>query len=161
MISLQQNVVLMQRGARRNMNATTSRGQTYLIGFQNWQLASHVRRNLHPNNDITLERKYYFDVSKDVKVAMLDMNLPIMNVSDKIIIDVDASLHIPKVDFDTYDNINTEMITATDFLMMPFKDGMGIVLPFQIQYEDQHKFVLSSYVIDCTQNNVYGWMDIE
>ena len=150
MISLQQKVVLMRRAAHKNMTARTTNGSTYLIGIQNWPLASHVRRNLHPDNDIVLERKNHFDVAKDVKVAMLGMNLPIIDVADNIIIDVEANLHIPKVNYDTYDDIVTESIAATDFFMMPFTDGISIVLPFQIQYEDENKFVLSSYVIDCT-----------
>ena len=120
----------------------------FMIGFQDGKLASHVRRQLHPTKPPTLKRQYQINVATEVKAAMLEMNLPIFDVSDKIMIDVAASLCLPKAAIDTYDDFEQDMIETADFLMLPFTGDVGIVIPMGLEYEDRDEFVLSSYVIE-------------
>jgi hypothetical protein len=122
--------------------------ERFMIGFQDGKLASHVRRNLHLTKPPTLKRQYQINVATEVKAAMLEMNLPIFDVSDKIMIDVAASLCLPKADVDTYDEFEQETLDTADFLMLPFVGDVGIVIPIGLEYEDCNKFVLSSYVIE-------------
>ena len=142
MLAFQQRVTVI-----RPLYVQTAQ-ERFMIGFQDTKLASHVRRNLHLTKPPTLKRQYQINVATEVKAAMLEMNLPIFDVSDKIMIDVAASLCIPKADVDTYDEFEQETLDTADFLMLPFASDVGIVIPMDLQYENRDEFVLSSYVIE-------------
>ena len=142
MLAFQQRVTVI-----RPLYVQTTQ-ERFMIGFQDGKLASHVRRNLHLTKPPTLKRQYQINVATEVKAAMLEMNLPIFDVSDKIMIDVAASLCLPKADVDTYDEFEQETLDTADFLMLPFAGDVGIVIPMGLEYEDRDEFVLSSYVIE-------------
>lgn len=122
--------------------------RSYVIGFKKHRHADLVRRNAPYSPLILLERKEVDDVSKQVNEGILPYGLEVMDLT----IDTAAKLTITKdelkpsdVDLDHFQLIvkPNEM-----FMGLPFDQGIGIIMPYELLYDTPHEYVFLSQVID-------------
>jgi hypothetical protein len=79
---------------------------------------------------------------------MLELNMPIINVSDDISMDTEAQVVFPK----RHDNTDTEYIIYDidfyTFMYIPYKNDLGVILPYKKLHEDNNTLVYQANVID-------------
>lgn len=71
--------------------------KNYVIGFQNHQDAYTIQKSLPKNPNITATRKHYVDIAHEVKLALMTLNIPIIDTADEITIDPDAKIEFPRI----------------------------------------------------------------
>ena len=149
---------MIEQGRRsmslRDMN------KTYVIGFQHIDIAKRVASNVSPNvaNLLRIKRSMAENVALDVKRTMMEMQMPLTPVANDITIDVAASLYIPKSVL--YSGYNISDVTPTekdavvhevdynDFMMMPFQNNVGIIMPYDIVQDSVSEYEFLCNVVD-------------
>jgi hypothetical protein len=110
-----------------------------------------VKFKIHPEpyDKIYLERHNIEEITDDVNSGLDKMNCDVQRVRD-LTIDVGAKLTIPKISngmLYTHD-FEIEDVDFGDFIMYPLNNCLGVVLPQELYFEDEDKFIFSSQVID-------------
>ena len=108
----------------------------YVIGYKNVIVARKVHYFMHPDCDFNLMR---------------DKN-PVRN---PLTLDIRATLSIPKCEGSIMDPMNDgafhiHVVRDDVFLSYPMT-GLGIIMPYDLQDENDKEFVFTSYVIDPTK----------
>lgn len=127
------------------------RTQPYLIGFHKRAHAYLVRDHVQQDPSISLIRHVIEDVTDDVIQGLKAQGLErsfyeqLCDVS----IDLEASLIIPKKNTSQVSPIlEISEIFNDEFMMLPFTKGIGIAMPFDLEKEDDDKFVFIARVVD-------------
>lgn len=105
----------------------------YLIGFPDKKYANLVSRNID------------YQSLKNVKIIKNSVLYTYKN--DKIKMDFNTNLHIPKVKDVYKNNIYTESIPFEDFMSFPISLNNGICLPHYIIEESNDEFIFNSQII--------------
>lgn len=129
---------------------------SYVVGFKNPLLARKVHYTLHPEADkrIRLERSVTFDVTDDVTDGL--GSLGINYVGQKVTIDTQALLHLPKHGaggvLDPMNDVgfHLDIVEACNFYMYPFERNLGVIMPYELLEESADELVMWSHVIDPT-----------
>ena len=116
----------------------------YVIGFKNVLTARKVQYSLHPEPKMMLLRDTVISLKNDLEKQGYDMNLNV---------DVRATLFIPKCQGTALHPLNDahyhcHSYTFSEFLSLPLKNNLGIVMPYTLEEEDDHEFMFRSCVID-------------
>lgn len=148
-MNIQHNVTLINV-KNRNTLSLKHASKLYIIGFPERAMAKQIMSTIDPFKPMSLHRRYAMDVALDVKKSLLQMNIPIANVADTITIDVDASVTIPKKE---YNSDETEYMSLTDvetidFLMYPFSYNIGVIMPYDIEQEYHDKYIFRCSMVD-------------
>lgn len=152
---MQQNFWMIRSG--RNSLSLRDTNKTYVIGFPQKDIANRVANNISTSLDtMRLKRSMVENVALDVKRSMMEMELPIAPVADTITIDVAARLSIQKSLLykgynisDIADIENTiEEIDNNEFMMLPFKSRLGVIMPYDLLHEDENEYEFLCNVID-------------
>lgn len=116
----------------------------YVIGFQNAFITRKVQYTMHPEPEIVLLRDTTFSLHEDLKVHGYDIDLRV---------DVKATLFIPKCIGSTLHPMNDGLyhfhtFKFHEFMQLPIKDRLGVVMPYALELEDEHDFMFRACVID-------------
>jgi hypothetical protein len=116
----------------------------YVIGFQNVLTARKVQYSLHPDPKMILLRDTIVSLKDDLDKQGYDLNLKL---------DVRATLFIPKCKGSVLHPLNDahyhcDSHTFSEFLYLPLKNNIGIVMPYSLEEEDEDEFMFRSCVID-------------
>jgi hypothetical protein len=125
--------------------------RNYVIGFQSVHMARKVHYSLSPDIEPSLVRVNNFEVTDEVNQGLSSLNKPI--VKGKIYIDTHALLHIPKKDQNLSEelgdmNLHLQSVDYLDFMMYPFEQNIGIIMPYRIEKENQYEIQFLSNVVD-------------
>lgn len=146
---------------RRGPNYVGIADGPYVIGFESITLARWMHYSLHPEKQLRIERTHRIDVSEDVNTQMLSLGLDTNLQVEKLTIDPEAKLIIPKMQGSALDPMNDiglhlDSMMTEDFMMMPFSKRVGIIMPYTIDSEDGESAVLSAHVVDpCTNTSMF------
>lgn len=99
--------------------------KSYIIGSKNIMTIRKIHYSIHPEPKIVLVKSSLY-IPK-CKGSILDP----MN---------DAKLHLNTMDIDTFSSL-------------PFK-GIGIIIPYNLDYEDEDTFIFKSHVFGPIDNNL-------
>lgn len=115
----------------------THKGRSYIIGFTNTRTARKVHYNIHPDPKFLLVR--HNEDAHDAGVTW----------------DKGASLFIPKCEGDSQNpvndaNLHLQHMAVDDFYMLPVK-GVGIIIPYDLQDEDDKEFFFKSHLVEPIQ----------
>jgi hypothetical protein len=116
----------------------------YVIGFKNLTMMRKVHYSIDPEPNILIMRETNIDLHKDLHNKGYDLNLTL---------DVSATLFIPKCRGSTLEPMNDggfhiHEYKENDFLELPIKKNLGVVLPYHLECEDDDEFVFKACVID-------------
>jgi hypothetical protein len=108
--------------------------RSYIIGFSKLIVARNVYYKLHPEPKFTLIKN--------------DNNI----IVDDIIFDNKATLFIPKCKGSILDPMNDggfhlSQMKTEEFYILP-KNGVGIILPYNMTEEDENEFIFKAHVFD-------------
>ena len=130
----------------------------YAIGFQNMMIARNVMYGMSPDPDekVTIVRSRLVDVSNDVNNGLHDLMVPSEFRIENLLIDMDASIIVPKADRAIHGNnsgvpengfhLSTE--DTSDFLAYPFDHSIGIAMPLYLLEEDSTKYILKTVIVE-------------
>lgn len=140
------------QNSKYNVLAVESCSKKMLIGFSNPSIARRVCKDLPLEPTIKLYRKTAENISLDVQRSLMQINVPIRNVSDNITVDVEAELEIRKAKVEEWqvsaEIYHVNMIDSLDFMMYPFSKNIGIVLPYALDLETDDKYVFLCNVVE-------------
>lgn len=123
----------------------------YIFGFPRLTDAYDVQQSLPKNATIYLKSDQKVNISNQVKASMLELSMPIFNVSNEISMDTYAEIVFPKKT-DISDVNDTEYtihdIDYYTFMYIPYKNDLGVILPYQKLYEDDDRLIYKANVID-------------
>lgn len=116
----------------------------YVIGFSKISMARKVHYSLHPEPNLLILRDTNIDLRDDL--AKMGYEAPLK-------LDVNATIFIPKLQGAFLDPMNDtgyhiEDMPEKDFLELPVKKNLGIVMPYKLTHECQEELVFKAYVID-------------
>lgn len=131
--------------------------KSYIIGFKKLLIAKYVVDVIKVPPQISLTKENTYDITADVieNLESLGIDIDYKNIGN-ISIDTSAKLRIEKeekqnslqtIDYDQY-NLSLKLVNMDDFVFMPFENNIGIIMPYDIEYEDTESIVLSSSIID-------------
>lgn len=127
----------------------------YIVGFSRLSTAEVVKRNVSSVcPKLHIEAPHHEDITHDInfglhQLGILD-NFKVKNVSvamgAKLSImkgqaAADAGLHVVKVDYQ-------------DFLMYPFQRGLGIILEYDLYWEDTNHYTFLSNIVDPSDSSI-------
>lgn len=111
----------------------------YLLGFYFKEHAYKVKHVIGPSPRVVMKTGEKKNISHSIKVALLDMNMPIYNVKDEIFMDGDAQIGFQKhisLDSRAMPEYEMDEMPPTKFLSLPFVNKFGIIIPYDFLYED-------------------------
>lgn len=130
-----------------------TRTRHYIIGFQSVAQARKVQYSLAPEPSLYLQRTDFEDVTPQINEGLTKFGVASLDAS--IIIDTRARLHIPKGDAKLPSdhplndgNFHLSSIPMEEFLMFPFEKDIGIIIPYDLEKEDDNEFVFVSQVVE-------------
>lgn len=86
-------------------------------------------------NKIMIIRKIHYSIHPEPKIVLAKSNLYIPKCKGSILDPMnDAKLYLSKMDIKTFSSL-------------PFK-GIGIIIPYNLEYEDQNVFIFNSHVFE-------------
>lgn len=114
----------------------------YLIGAQARTVYSKIRGAA----DIRIHRSKRENVAGDVNMGLRALSVE-LRPYEKITIDDDAWVEVCR-NGEPRDSERPKLIEMSEFLMVPFKNYMGIVLPYKLLMETEDKLLYRANVID-------------
>jgi len=100
-----------------------------------------------------VERHEEIDVTHDVKEGLETLNVP-FHAQAPVTIDTQATLFFPKLtrgsplDPENDAGLHMATIDAADFMMYPFENNLGIIMPYDLVQERPHELLFKAQVID-------------
>lgn len=134
-------------------HSADERVRHYIVGFKSVMLARKVHYTMHPDPILRLERGMPINITTDVN-TQLD-SLGIQQTGGTVTIDVLSKLFIPKMQFSggvvyppNDGGFHLHEGDMADLFMLPFENNIGIILPYDMDYEDAHNIVLSCQLVE-------------
>lgn len=134
---------LKHNGKFLGVTQTTS---NYLLGFYFHEHAHRVRGIIGESPKVMIKSAPQTNVSRDVKLTLLNMELPIYNVKDDIFLDSDARVAFQKTT-SLADSL-IEPVAFERFLALPYANTFGLVMPYEIVDEDDTYLVYKANLIE-------------
>ena len=143
-----------------NFLGVTHKNTNYILGFPRLTDAFEVQQTLPNNATIYLKSVNKTNISRQIKASMLEFDMPIFNVSDDITLDTEAKIIFPrsKQTNDTAYTIND--MDYNVFMHIPYKNDLGVIIPYEKLYEDDTTFVYKANVIDGFWRTKIGGIDM-
>lgn len=128
----------------------------YVVSFKQERTAQRVKKNVHSQPRLYLERSIIEDVAHDVNTAL--KSIGIHSDVPNIMVDTAAKLTILK-DMQSaepyhqdYSPQMTELEIVTvpyeSFFLYPFENNLGIIMQYDLFLEDSEKYVFLCSVVD-------------
>ena len=125
-------------------------GEPLYIGFSKYSHAVKVNKSIKVDPIITLLHNKREDISEDVRCGLQTYKMGHLAPS-LIIVDTCAKLTILK-DVNNYNIYNEiDIINDDEFMRYPFEKNIGIIMPIDLLYEDNTRFVFVSQVIEAAK----------
>lgn len=121
--------------------------QSYLLGFYFQEHAQKVSL-LGPQPRVLLKNVNKINIAKSVKVALLDMNMPIYNVKDDIYLDNEAEVAFVKTNEEKATNNELFEMPFEKFIALPYINKFGTILPYEFMRENDEYIMYRANVID-------------
>jgi hypothetical protein len=127
--------------------------ENFLLAFPHRSHAEKLRTVIADKPQVLIKRtpEQNENVSRNVKLALLELNMPIYNVKDDIFVNTEAQVafkkregSIPSDDtaFELFD------IEHNRFLALPYMNKFGIMLPYEFITEDESYVLFKASVMD-------------
>lgn len=110
----------------------------YIVGFKTVLMARKVHYSMHPEPKLVMVR----DDNVTHGITNININL-----------DVNATLFIPKCKGNVLDPMNDgsfhlSKVSYDNFLLYPFANNIGIIMPYNLEDENEFEFMFKAHVID-------------
>ena len=126
--------------------------RNYIIGFTDNYHAKYVKHVLSTFPRLELKSHRPANIKHEINCGLLEMGITPFQNGD-VTIDITAQLKINKRKDDVPDSdYQLADVDYSDFLMYPFDKGLGVVMPYQIVYEDQTELHFLTQVVDPTND---------
>ncbi len=130
---------------KNNFMNLQNNNKTYLIAFPKKFHATIVKNQINIDSKIYFTNRTYINVKDDVNYGLIPYDVP--KIKNDILIDDNAFLHISKsLEYNT--NFIIDKYDLSDILLYPFTKNIGIVLPMDIQKDDNHEFIFDALVVE-------------
>jgi hypothetical protein len=147
---INQNVYAIQ--GKNGYVGCSSRTKNYIVGFQTRIKAHEVKSKIDLEPKIYLERRHIEEITDDINSGLSDIGFSKNELRVKdVTIDVEAKLTILKNLDGTprkTKDLKIEQIPVSTFLMFPFDKCLGVIMPYDLWYEDENKYIFLSQVVD-------------
>lgn len=158
--SLTQKTYCIQRGNKHVCAFDTRTNLAYAIGFHNSIVARNIMYEMDPDpsKKIQITRSGALDVAKDINKGLSDLSVSSDFKIDSFIIDMSATIIIPKNDNDQEMQLATSLVPdagfhistldTSDFLLYPFSNSIGIALPLYVMDEDEQSYCMKTVIVE-------------
>jgi hypothetical protein len=122
----------------------------FLLGFYFENHADQVRRISGTDPKVLVKHTPKINISRDVKLTLLELSLPIYNVNDDIFLDNDGQIAFKK-QHDPLDDDNTPTLSSIPFerfMALPYINNFGLILPYEYVSEDDNYILYKANVIE-------------
>ena len=106
------------------------KNKSYMIGFHKSQHAQYIQKNIDINKPIILDNEDCMNVIDIVNKSLDFRDIPLVN-STNILIDTSARLSVPTINQRDY-MLESYDMKFQDFIMLPFEQNIGIIMPYDI-----------------------------
>jgi hypothetical protein len=137
----------------------------YVLVFQNSIMARKVHYNMHPEPILRIERNDYMDVTFEINQGLADLGYN--EVRGKVSIDVASQLYIPKsieprgISNPMNDGgFHLKSIPLENMYMLPFENNVGVIIPYDLTWEDKKQIVLTCKVIDPVDSTFHFYKNL-
>jgi len=131
---------------KQNYVGLMHKNKPYIVGFHKDTHAKYILNNIDLHRPITLDNENCMNVIDIVNKSLDFRNIPLVN-SSKIVIDTSAILSVPTKSCND-DILESYEMHFQEFIMKPFEQNIGIVMPFDISSLLDNKCVFNAEVID-------------
>lgn len=126
----------------RNIYLITAH-ENYVIGTQ----SIHIYKKIGSNpRVVSIKRSNYDNVATDVNFGLRKLN--IKSEYNSITIDTHASVEFIKTAITQLPESPPKIITMEEFLLYPFKNYLGIILPYNELYTAEQSIIFQANIID-------------
>lgn len=123
--------------------------RNYLLGFSFYDHAHHVRKVLGTEPRVVIKNNSRKNIARDIKVALLDINMPIYNIKDEIWLDNEAQIGFYKqTKAGTEQLYDIHELPYERFMSLPFTNDFGLVIPYEFLGEDDNCIFYKANVIE-------------
>lgn len=120
--------------------------ENYIIGTECVKIYKKISMHKGKSPNFTVRRSGSADnIAKDINSGLLEFN--IIKNYDKVIIDTSSLLEITKM-VDSEPNNLEDPMDSSEFIMYPFQNYMGLIIPYELKYENENKLVYFSNMLD-------------
>lgn len=124
---------------------------SYILGFENKVQARHVQYNMHPEQELQLVRSgNIINVGEEVQLGLrqlgVDRHFNSIIIEDVKVVVAKSDQSLPSALKDG--GFHMETLPGEEFICMPFTKHIGIIIPLEIDYEDNKQIVLSADLIE-------------
>lgn len=133
----------------------------YIVVFKTDKMARKVQYTMHPDPIMRIERENFMDITEDVTNGLSQMGLDHL-VQGNISIDVSSRLYIPKstepggVSNPMNDGgFHLASSPMEDLFMYPFEKNIGLIMPYDVSWEDNKQIVLTCQVLDPVESTFH------
>lgn len=120
----------------------------YLLGFCFPQHAQYVTQRMGDEPQIAMKNFKKTNISRGIKLALLDMNMPIYDVKDEIFLDNEAHIRFQKGVSDSASSYEIISMPFKRFIALPYMNNFGIVMPYEFLFETDTHIMYKANVID-------------
>lgn len=134
----------------------------YIIGFMNTRDAHCIKEQMNDSYNVYVKSSNTYNISSNIKKTMLELNLPIYNISDTIIVDNEAMILFPKNENkNTNYNYSLYNISYDNFVQIPLKNNLGLMIPYKMINENKEGYIFNACLISTyLKNNTNNIIDI-
>jgi hypothetical protein len=123
----------------------------FLLGFYFESHAEQIRRISGNDPKVLVKHEPKINISREVKLTLLELSLPIYNVKDDIFLDNDGQIAFKKQrDPRDDEEVATTMSTIPfeRFMALPYINNFGLILPYEYLSEDDNYILYKANVIE-------------
>lgn len=120
----------------------------YLLGFYFYDHATSIVKKVGTTPSVLLKQGQRQNISRNIKLSLLEMNLPIYKVQDNVYLDNNAHIAFKKINDVATNNAEIVEMTFEKFISLPFSNNFGIIMPYQFVQENDEYIMYKANVID-------------
>ena len=142
---------------KRNDNYIAIRGEQnkpYLMGFMNTRDARLIRNEVFDNYTVFIKSTTKKNIAPNIKKVMLELNLPIYNISDEVLVDNEAVVIFPKypkkkdiISVAQKNDYVLHTISYESFIQIPFKNNVGLLIPYKQMNENEDGYIYNACIL--------------
>lgn len=142
---------------KRNSNylAISDGKNPYILGFTNTRDARLVNNEIqlsHNDYQVYIRSDSQKNIAWNIKKIMLEVNLPIYNISEEVLIDNEATIVFPrsKTQIETQGSNATTLfnIKYDSFIQIPMRNNVGLLLPYKQIHMDNNMYIFNACLIN-------------
>lgn len=130
---------------KNNFFNLQNKNTTYIIAFPKKFHADIVKNQINMETKTYFSKRKYENIKDDINLGLIPYG--VNKITNDILVDDNAFLHITKNSINDT-TLLLEKTELTDILLYPFTKNIGIILPMEIQEDNENEIIFDSLVVE-------------